>query len=267
MTDKARFLLRFDDICPTMNWEIWAEIENILLEKKVKPILAVVPDNQDPLLMVDDPVPDFWERVRAWQSRGWTIAMHGYQHKYVTTRKGIMGINPFSEFAGLSSAEQEDKLSRGVEILRNKGIEPAVFVAPAHSFDKITLRILPKYGLRIISDGFTRFPFTSREGLFWIPQQLWKFVPKSSGIWTVCIHHNDWNNGKLLEFARSLDRFQGKISCAEEVVRHYSSRKQTFNDRLFAWYYFASRMVIKKRTSQLIKKCFPENITNTLEMV
>ena len=58
MINKARYLIRFDDICPMMNWRIWAEIEAILLEKKVKPILDVVPDNQDPHLIMDHPVPD-----------------------------------------------------------------------------------------------------------------------------------------------------------------------------------------------------------------
>jgi len=233
------------------------EIETILMGKKVKPILAVVPDNQDLHLMVDDPVTDFWERVRTWQARGWTIAVHGYQHKYVTSRKGIMGINPYSEFAGLSSDEQETKLQKGLQIFQQEGITPTVFVAPAHSFDKITLRLLPKYGIRIISDGFTRFPFKSAEGIFWIPQQLWKFAPKRSGVWTICMHYNDWKKGDVAEFERSIGRFQNEMSCVEEVEKQYSHRQQTFNDRLFAWYYYASRFVIKKRGSELLKKIYP----------
>src|SRR5213594_2026420 len=63
----AQYLLRFDDICPTMNWRVWAEIESVLIQRRLKPILAVVPDNRDPGLQVDTPVADFWERARAWQ--------------------------------------------------------------------------------------------------------------------------------------------------------------------------------------------------------
>ncbi len=45
---KARYLIRFDDICPTMNWTIWEQVEQVLRTYHVQPILAVVPDNQDP---------------------------------------------------------------------------------------------------------------------------------------------------------------------------------------------------------------------------
>src|SRR6478672_6653645 len=96
----AQYLIRFDDLCPTMNWQVWAEIETILLESRVSPILAVVPDNRDTALMVGPPRSDFWVEVRRWQQRGWTIGMHGYQHTYVTEEAGIVGIWPRSEFAG-----------------------------------------------------------------------------------------------------------------------------------------------------------------------
>lgn len=69
MSRAARYLVRFDDICPAMNWDMWGKIETVLRENGVKPILAVVPDNKDPLLDVGAPVSDFWERVRGWQGR------------------------------------------------------------------------------------------------------------------------------------------------------------------------------------------------------
>ena len=59
----TQFLLRFDDICPTMNWRVWAEIETVLVQRQFKPILAVVPDNRDPELQVDTPADDFWEQA------------------------------------------------------------------------------------------------------------------------------------------------------------------------------------------------------------
>src|SRR5262245_38354882 len=74
---ESRYLIRFDDICSTMNWLVWDAIESQLIRYAVRPILAVVPDNRDPNLIVDPPRSDFWERVRRWQSRGYTIALHG----------------------------------------------------------------------------------------------------------------------------------------------------------------------------------------------
>jgi len=99
---RARYLIRFDDICPTIDWYIWNEIETMLISANVSPILAVIPDNRDPKLMVDPPVADFWQRVREWQKRGWTIGLHGYQHIYVNNNSGILSLNKRSEFAGLS---------------------------------------------------------------------------------------------------------------------------------------------------------------------
>jgi predicted deacetylase len=268
MTTKARYLLRFDDICPTMNWRLWAEIETVLLENNVKPILAVIPDNQDPQLMIDEPVPDFWDRVRTWRSRGWTIAMHGYQHKYVNSRKGIMGISPYSEFTGLPSKEQNEKMLKGAEIFRQEGIDPEVFVAPAHSFDKTTLQLLPKHGLRIMSDGFARYPFTTREGLFWIPQQLWKFVTKRSGVWTVCFHHNTWGKKEMEEFGRLLVRYRPAMTSVEEVTNRYANRTLTCNDRFFwrchfAWYFVIRRLCssVLRTTNAILKKLFKSSET------
>ena len=77
-------LLRFDDICPTMNWGTWDAGRGPDGPLGLRPILAVVPDNRDPKLVAGPPRADFWERVRGWQARGWTIALHGYQHLYVT---------------------------------------------------------------------------------------------------------------------------------------------------------------------------------------
>ncbi len=94
---SARYLLRFDDLCPTMNWKVWSEIETTLTELRFKPVLAVVPDNRDPVLRVDDPKQDFWERVRQWQARGWTIALHGFQHKYTAEHAGIVTPNRYAQ--------------------------------------------------------------------------------------------------------------------------------------------------------------------------
>jgi len=39
--------------------------------------MAVIPDNRDRELMVSAPgVDDFWNSVRSWQKRGWTVGLH-----------------------------------------------------------------------------------------------------------------------------------------------------------------------------------------------
>jgi predicted deacetylase len=253
MTGKPQYLLRFDDLCPTMNWRAWSDVESALVQRNVKPLLAVVPDNQDPQLQVDQPVPDFWDRVRAWQARGWTIAMHGYQHKYVTRERGIVGINRFSEFAGLSAAEQEGKLRKGHDILRHEGIEASVFVAPGHSFDRTTVSLLPRFGLRTISDGFSRYPFRSREGVFWIPQQLWDFAPQRSGVWTVCIHHNAWQAEDVARFSHSLELYKNVVVSLDAIAQQYANRQPGLRDQLFAWYWRRCRRIVNGGARRLLK--------------
>src|SRR5690349_25091254 len=39
---KACYLLRFDDICPAMNWTVWAAIEPMLERRGISPLIAVV---------------------------------------------------------------------------------------------------------------------------------------------------------------------------------------------------------------------------------
>src|SRR5437773_2710480 len=175
--DNPTYLLRFDDICPTMNWKVWSEIEASLIEQNLKPILAVVPDNQDVGLQVEPAVEDFWERVRSWQARGWTIALHGYQHRYVTCHPGIVTVKKKSEFAGVPAAEQLEKLRRGMEIFERHGVKPRLWIAPSNSFDASTVSLLSRFGISMICDGYFRFPFVCRRNMFWVPQQLFCFRP------------------------------------------------------------------------------------------
>jgi len=150
----AKYLVRIDDVCPTMNWHVWRGVETVLLRWGIKPLLAVVPDNQDDFLKSCSPERTFWEQVRVWRNWGWTIGLHGYQHRYVTRDPGIIGINNSSEFAGLAAEVQAAKLQMAFEIFRREGIRPDVWIAPAHSFDRTTLKLLKEMGLRRISDGY-----------------------------------------------------------------------------------------------------------------
>jgi hypothetical protein len=52
------------------------------------------------------------------------------------------------------------------------------FIAPWHSFDYTTLRVLRKHGIGVISDGFSLWPHVYYDVL-WIPQQLWWFPKKT----------------------------------------------------------------------------------------
>jgi len=230
----ASYVLRFDDICPTMNWAMWRQIEAALTDAGVSPILAVVPDNQDPELAVGPVRENFWAEVRGWQQRGWTIGLHGYQHRYITRNAGIIGRNCYSEFAGLPYESQLAKLKNGMAIFARERVWPAVWVAPAHSFDGHTLQALAECGLTTVSDGYSALPHTDARGMFWIPQQLGRMRELPAGVWTVCHHHNHWSPEELTRLRSDLARYRGRFSTVAQLEQRYYNRPEQWMDRMSA---------------------------------
>jgi len=243
-------LIRIDDIAPAMNWRVWDVLESLLAGSEVRPILAVVPDNRDPQLVVGPAAPDFWDRVRQWQARHWTVAMHGYQHVWLTSNPGIVGICERSEFAGLPSDEQRRRLEAGLRIFRSEGVDVEAFVAPAHSFDATTIAVLADLGLRAVVDGFHLFPF-SRGGMFYVPTQLWRWRWAPLGVWTVCLHINRWNSGDVESFWRGLRRFRGCITSLEDVTDQWKGRQPTVVDA--AWDHLW-RALVRYRMGRLYRR-------------
>ena len=181
---KRKILLRFDDICPTMNWEQWEKAKQLLDKNKAVALLGVIPDCKDPDLLIDNPREDFWEYVKGLQSQGYTIAMHGYQHVFELGH---------SEFAGLSYETQLEKISKGKYILESHGIETNVFFAPAHNFDENTLRALSKCGFKYLSDGFSCRPYC-KHGIILLPCRTGgvPYIKNQKGHITAVIHAHEW---------------------------------------------------------------------------
>lgn len=150
---KRSFLIRFDDICPTMDWNQWGKAYNLMKKYNIKPLIGVIPDCKDPKLMIDPKRDDFWEYVRSLKAEGYAIAMHGYRHVYETNSSGIVGVGNKSEFAGLNYEEQFKKLKEAKQIFIDNGIDVDIFFAPSHSYDSNTLKALSELGFRWVSDG------------------------------------------------------------------------------------------------------------------
>lgn len=229
---KSEYLIRFDDICPTMNWNIWDKLEDVINKYGVKPILAVVPENLDRNLMKMEPNFEFWSRVRGWQAKGWTIALHGHTHVYETKDSGIIGLNPRSEFAGLPKSRQREKLIAALEIFKSNDVIPQAWIAPAHSFDTATVELLVELGINNISDGFYFRPI-SMFGARWIPQQLWRFKKMPLGLWTICYHHNNFKEEDVIKFENNLAEFNNQITSFEAVQASYNFKKIGLIDIFF----------------------------------
>ncbi len=120
----AQYLLRFDDLCPTMDRHRWQRFLPLIEEFGIKPILAVVPDNRDPALAVVEPDPEFWGEMRRMQACGATIGLHGYRHLPASKGSGLLPLHRMTEFAGVAAETQREWIHAGLEILRGRGLNP-----------------------------------------------------------------------------------------------------------------------------------------------
>ncbi len=238
-----QYLLRLDDACPTMDSLKWSRIEDVLDSHGIKPMVGIIPNNEDSEQRIVQEDNSFWEKVQKWEDKKWAIAMHGYNHCY-TSNEGLNGLNPIwrrSEFAGLSVSEQKEKLRKGVAIMRAHGINPKYFFAPSHTFDENTLVALREESdIRIISDTIATKPY-KREDFVFIPQfsgQCRKML--LSGVYTFCLHPNTMKYDDIQLTDKFLDKHRSEFICFDDIKFDKVNKKSLF-DRLLCAGYFAMR--------------------------
>jgi hypothetical protein len=204
----------------------WQRIESVLDSHGVRPIVAVTPDNRDPKLSIDAPDPGFWERVRSWAGKGWTVGMHGHTHvMHALQHPPLLPFYRRSEFAGLPLEEQAAKIGASWKLFVANGIEPQLWVAPAHSFDLLTLEALRRETpIRVVSDGIAWDTY-QEHAVSWIPQQLWSLAERPSGLWTVCLHPNRMDDAAVAALDKSLrSSFGRRVTCVPDVVLHQGGK-------------------------------------------
>lgn len=228
----AQYLLRCDDLCPTASRPRWRRFLGLMEEFSIRPILAVVPDNQDPDLQVSPPDPEFWERVRVMESAGATIALHGYRHLAKSRGRSLVPLHRETEFAGVASETQRAWIHAGLEILRGHGLDPRIWIAPRHGFDAQTMRALREEGIPVLSDGFARVPFV-RGGVTWIPQQIWEPVEKASGLWTICVHPNTADDSFVERLRAFLLEHAAQFTSVERVLAEMRLGKLSPVERVY----------------------------------
>jgi predicted deacetylase len=220
----------------------------LIEEFEIRPILAVVPDNRDIALQHSPPDPEFWDRMRRMEAAGATIALHGYHHNCNSNGRSLVPLRRHTEFAGIPEETQRKWIRTGLRILRNQGLNPRIWVAPRHGFDRATLCALQQEGINLLSDGFARVPFI-RYGLIWIPQQLWTPEEKPKGLWTICLHVNT-ASGPLVDQLRAfLDQHAAQFTSVDRVLAEFPPARLGPDERLYEafalWRARSSR--IKKR--------------------
>ena len=174
--------------------------------------------------------------IHEWIDKGWTPAMHGYEHRYLTEDGGINPINKRSEFAGLAFEKQAEKIKKGYEILLGHGLNPEIFFAPSHTFDENTLKaIKAETPIRIISDTIA-WDIYKENSLWFIPQQSGRVRKLPFKIVTFCYHPNTMNERSFSELEAFVCKQSKRFIDYKTLL--LPNRKRTKLDNLLNHMYF-----------------------------
>ena len=240
---KTRYLIRLDDACPYMDRAKWQRMEDILDKYCVKPLVGIIPANADPQTMIESEDAQFWDKAKLWQKKGWSLALHGYDHCYISD-KGMKGLNPLwerSEFSGVAVEVQRKKMSNGIAILKEKGLVVKHFFAPSHTFDNNTIEALKsETDIRIVSDTIGRYPY--RDGVFWFIPQIFGHCVNIPipGIYTFCFHPNTMTDTSFETLERFLKKHSNKFISFDEIELTRYKKKKLF-DKFLSWLFFKYR--------------------------
>lgn len=235
-----KYLIRLDDACPYMNKKRWKEVEDILDRYSINPLVGIIPNNQDPQTMIESEDMGFWEKAIEWQRKGWSMALHGYNHCYETNSGGINPIHNRSEFAGLPYEKQYEKIKKGYQIFIDHNIVPTFFFAPSHTYDENTILSLQAASpIRLICDTFSRYPFKDKHNFTIVPCQMGKFrdIP-FSGYWIFCFHPNTMGNEDLSSFEDFIRINLDKFLNFSSLPLHEIKSKSILDTILAKSYYF-----------------------------
>lgn len=231
------YLIRLDDASEYMDIARWDKMEQLLDLHNIKPIVGIIPNNQDKNLVYKYKRDlEFWKKVKKWQDKGWTIALHGYKHVYLTNSGGINPVNLRSEFAGVSLNEQRDKIANGIKIFKKYNINPEVFFAPFHTFDMNTLEALKvESNIRIISDTIANDIYKSGD-FYFIPQQSGHVQKLPFKVVTFCCHPNNMKDKDFKRLEQFIEENGDKFSGFKELS--FKDRKLDVYDKALRKSYF-----------------------------
>lgn len=252
----VKILIRFDDICPTMDFGQFRRATDLLDKYNVKPLIGVIPNCIDPDLQIGDKCDDFWEFVTSLRDKGYTIAMHGYEHVFCSPHRGIVTKRVGSEFAGLSLQQQIAKIGQGKTILHNHGIDTDIFFAPAHSYDRNTIKALSTCGFKYMSDGKSCRAYIL-DGIKLLPcRSAGAAKIRGGGYYTSVFHAHEWARP---EKAYDYDNFEKTLSNYSQCIVSFSEYcrqpvGQTTQQRIDEWAFVIWQNTIRPQLSNVYQR-------------
>ncbi len=239
-----KYLLRLDDASEFWDKIKWHKMHDLLAKYNVKPIVAIIPDNEDPKLLPLGKDIEFWPTIKEWiDEDGWTPALHGHRHLLHAASGGMNPVNPRSEFVGYLLPEQKQKILRGWERLKDHNISPEIFVAPCHTFDANTLEALrTESNIQVISDTIADDVYY-RYGFYFIPQQCGMVRPLKNQITTFCYHPNFTKDEEFKRLENFLEsHYRSFISYKDISLK---KRNLSLYDRLLSILYLCRLRLVR----------------------
>jgi peptidoglycan/xylan/chitin deacetylase (PgdA/CDA1 family) len=150
---------------------------------------------------------------------GSELALHGLTHR--TNSRSVPARKHYSEFSGLSFAEQERMLRRGAGLIREAfGAFPTTFIPPWNEMDHNTVRACAAVGLKVISASYHvptvagTFSFSANTNLHDFAEAV-TAARRGKGLVfvNVLFHSNTLSRDAQCILARALEMASGDAEC------------------------------------------------------
>jgi len=238
INNNTGILIRIDDVCENMNWNLMSKLESLFDNYSIKPVLGVIPNNRDEDFLSFPRNDNFWDQVRKWQDKGWEIVQHGDTHIYdrlCSKKSDYFEYGGGSEFFGHPLDVQEKRIKNGLEKFKREKINIRSFFAPNQTYDENTFVALKNCGINEVIDGYGLMPYTEKNVKF-IPQLFEKVVLLPFGIQSTKLHLHIWdendykkfenfikiNSKKIITYDQALNKINN--SFLYKIIRYFISK-------------------------------------------
>ena len=238
INNNTGILIRIDDVCENMNWNLMSKLESLFDDYSIKPVLGVIPNNRDEDFLSFPRKDNFWDQVRKWQDKGWEIVQHGDTHIYdrlCSKKSDYFEYGGGSEFFGHPLNVQEKRIKNGLEKFKREKINIRSFFAPNQTYDENTFIALKNCGINEVIDGYGLMPYTEKNVKF-IPQLFEKVVLLPFGIQSTKLHLHVWdendykkfenfikiNSKKIITYDQALNKIND--SFLYKIIRYFMSK-------------------------------------------
>lgn len=238
INNNTGILIRIDDVCENMNWNLMSKLESLFDNYSIKPVLGVIPNNRDEDFLSFPRNDNFWDQVRKWQVKGWEIVQHGDTHIYdrlCSKKSDYFEYGGGSEFFGHPLNVQEKRIKNGLEKFKREKINIRSFFAPNQTYDENTFIALKNCGISEVIDGYGLMPYTEKNIKF-IPQLFEKVVLLPFGIQSTKLHLHIWdendykkfenfikiNSKKIITYDQALNKINN--SFLYKIIRYFMSK-------------------------------------------